>query len=603
MTPQPWTEADVQRQVARVLASPGFARNDRMSRFLRMLVERRLEGRAAELKESVIAIDVFGRRADYDPRLDSIVRTEAARLRTRLTEYYVGEGRSDALVIDVPKGGYVPVFRQRDSVEDATTPAARRWPVVALVCATVALAIAALWFIREPRAPIRIAVLPLDNLSAEPGSEYFADGLTDEIIRDLSVIDGLEVRSRTSSFAFKGKGRNVRETGKLLDAEYLLEGSVLRSGEQLRINAQLIRARDDVPLWSGQFDRRLTDIFAIQNEISVGIVNNLRLRLGRGRRRYETSVDAYNLYLRASVLAMPGVVSDRALAPDQTPSARFLHSIQSFEAAIRMDASFAPAYAGLAYVDALRSIQFPEAHPADELSSMRAAADKAVQLDPLLPDAHHALAMVYARDGKWELAEQAFVRAIELDPNRSTTYSDYAYWLLAVLGRHADALRQLRAAQKADPLSNDVLFTTALVLISAGRYEDAAAYCNRLPASSLCLARVRDGQGRFEETIELLAHHPDLLQNPQTRGFLGYAQARAGRRDEAQKEAAASAYANEQALIYAGLFDKDRAFAALDRMTILGPQRVGLYLYYPEFALLHDDPRLTAFREKLGLPR
>lgn len=603
MAPEARNDADVRQQLERILASAGFARNIRMSRFLRVLVERRLEGRVDELKESVIAVDVFGRRTDYDPRLDSIVRTEAARLRTRLIEYYVGEGRTDPLVIDVPKGGYVPAFRHNHAIDDTTTPAARRWPLVALIAGGLALVVAGLWLIREPRLPISIAVLPLDNLSAEPGSDYFADGLTDELIRNLSVIDGLEVRSRTSSFAFKGKPRRVRETGKLLDAEYLLEGSVLRSGDQLRINAQLIRAIDDVPLWSGQFDRRLTDIFSIQDEISIGIVNNLRLRLGRGRRRYETSVDAYNLYLRASVLALPAVVSDKPLAPDQTPSARFLNSTQSFEAAIAKDASFAPAYAGLAYVTAIRSTQFPEPHPPDELSRMRAAADTAVQLDPLLPEAHHALAMVYARDGKWELAEQSFQRAIELDPNRSTTYSDYAYWLLEVLGRHSDALRQLRAARKADPLSNDVLFTTALVLISAGQYEAAAAYCNRLPASSLCLARVRVGEGRFADTIALLQDHPDLSRNPQTRGFLGYAEARAGRRDEAQKAAAASTYANEQALIFAGLSDKDRAFAALDRMTILGPQRVGQYLYYPEFAVLHGDARLTAFRDKVGLRR
>src|SRR5262249_27846614 len=160
--------------------------------------------------------------------------------------------------------------------------------------------------------PITIAVLPLENLGRDPANDYFADGLTDEIIRNLSIIEGLAVRSQTSSFAFKGKPRNVHETGQQLNVDYLLEGSVLGVEERLRIDAQLIRVRDDVPLWSSRFDRDFTDVFAIQDEISSGIVNSLRLKLGAGRRRYETSVEAYNLYLRARgfrlVPASPGTV-------------------------------------------------------------------------------------------------------------------------------------------------------------------------------------------------------------------------------------------------------------------------------------------------------
>ena len=155
------------------------------------------------------------------------------------------------------------------------------------------------WRVQHTSTPIAIAVLPLENLSHDPANDYFADGLTDELIRNLSIIDGLSPRSRTSSFAFKGKPRNVREAGKELAVDYILEGSVLRAGQRLRIDAQLIRVRDDFPIWSGKFDRELTDVFAIQDEISRGIVNNLRLKLGQGRRRYETSVEAYDLYLHA----------------------------------------------------------------------------------------------------------------------------------------------------------------------------------------------------------------------------------------------------------------------------------------------------------------
>ena len=155
------------------------------------------------------------------------------------------------------------------------------------------------WWRFRQNAPIPIAVLPLINLSQDPSNDYFADGLTSELIRNLSIIDGLTVRSQTSSFVFKGKLQNVSDAGKQLNVEYILEGSVLRSGQQLRINAQFIRVRDDFPLWSGKYDREATDIFAIQEEISRGIVNSLRLKLGRGRRRYEASVEAYDLSCEA----------------------------------------------------------------------------------------------------------------------------------------------------------------------------------------------------------------------------------------------------------------------------------------------------------------
>jgi hypothetical protein len=253
-------------------------------------------------------------------------------------------------------------------------------------------------------------------------------------------------------------------------------------------------------------------------------------------------------------------------------------------------------------VYAVGSVQFPLDHPADELTTMRAAAEKATELDPLLPEAHHALALVQAREGRWRDAEQSFRRALELDPNRSDTRSDFAYWLLAVLGRHDEALSQLRAAAHADPLSADVRFTTALVLVASGRYEEAAEYCRGLPSPSLCLSRIRTGEGRLDETIQLLERHPDLEHNPQTRGFLAFAYARTGRADAAERMAAASRFPNEQALAFAGLKDKDRTLDALMRMTVLGAQRVGLYLNYPEFAFLRGDAQLQEFRARIGLP-
>ena len=510
----------VRLELERVLSSPRFARNERLSRFLRFVVERHLEGRAEELKESVIAVEVFGRRPDHDPRLDSIVRTEAGRLRARLLEYYAAEGGTDPVVIEVPKGGYVPVFRHVEAGREAAAPRRRRGRFVAIVALLgAALTAAASWWAGRPAAPITIAVLPLENLTPVPGSDYFADGLTDEIIRNLSVIDGLTVRSRTSSFALKGRPRNVQEAGRLLAVGYLVEGSVLRTAGRLRVNAQLVRVRDGLALWAGKFDRDLTDVFAVQDEISLGIVNNLRLRLGRGRRRYESSVEAYDLFLRAHVLTVPTALVEQPVGPANMPGSRFEHSVRSFERALEKDPSFAPAWAGLAATHAMRSVAFPLDHPADELPAMRAAAERACDLDPLLPEAHASLGLAHARDGHWEQAERSFRRALELDRNRSATYKDYAYWLLAVLGRHDEAVEHLRTAQQLDPLSADVRLTLALVLLSAGRYGEAADECRALPVAGECLSRIASARGDFDEAVRLMADHPGLAEEPADAGL------------------------------------------------------------------------------------
>jgi serine/threonine-protein kinase len=582
----------VRDELERVLASGEFARSERVSRFLRFLVERQLAGRESELKESLIAVELFGRKPDYDPKQDSTVRTEAVRLRARLGQYYEGEGSRDPVVIELPKGGYTPRFRRREerAPRDQKKRSSAPLLIVVLAGLAVAIAVGAWWWVQHGRQPIAIAVLPLVNVSRDPANDYFADGLTDELIRNLSIIDGLVVRSRTSSFAFKGKPRHVREVGMQLAADYILEGSVLRAGQQLRINVQLVRARDDFPLWAGKFDQELRDVFAIQEEIARGIVNSLRLKLGRGRRRYETSVEAYDLYLQARAFPFERGIAT-ALAPKR---------VDLFRRAIVKDASFAPGYAGLASEYATLSQMDPRDH-ADELAQMRAAAEQAIKLDPLLAEAHDALGMLYARDGHWQQSEKSFRRAIQLDPGNSMTYHHFAIFFLLAIGRIEEAVEQMRIAQKTDPLAVHVREALAWVLISAGRYDEAAKQCEKLPADTPLgqefLGRARLGQGRIEEAIQILAAAERLR-------YLGYAYGRAGRRDEAERLAAtvASEEGFSQALIFAGLGDKDRTLKALERMAPLGPVRIGRALNSPEFSLLRGDPRVKVLRKKVGLP-
>jgi Flp pilus assembly protein TadD len=383
-----------------------------------------------------------------------------------------------------------------------------------------------------------------------------------------------------------------------LAAEYIVEGSVLRSDERLRINAQLVRAYDDSPVWSGKFERPASDALAIQDEISRAIVNNLRVKLGRGRRHYEASAEAYDSYLRAR-------------------AAGLIDGVGLFQQAIAKDPSFAPAYAGLASSYAYRTGN--TLNDSDqELPKMRAAAEKAIELDPLLAEAHSALGMAYARDGQWALSEASFRRAIELDRNRSVTYGDLAIYVLMPQGRIREALHEMRMAQRSDPLSAEVRSELAHVLLSSHLYDEAASECEKLPedcrcwpapsepARYECLGRARLGQGRLREGIEILAAGvaKGVPMGAPIRGYLGYAYGRVGRRDEAERIVElAWQFPYHQAVALTGMGDRDGAFAALERLTAQGPVRFGLALVVPELDTLRADSRFKALRTEVGLPQ
>jgi TolB-like protein len=576
----------------RVLCSACFTGSKGQSRLLRYLVERQLAGRENELKESLIGVEVYGRKPDYDPKRDATVRSEAARLRARLSKYYASEGLQDRVVIELPKGGYVPRFRLTEATATADKAGFKRlWLVAALAVLAVAVAALVDWWARYKNAPIAIAVLPLVNLSQDAGNEYFADALTVEIIRNLTIIDGLTVRSQTSSFAFKGNPKNMREAGRQLDVDYILEGSVLRTGKHLRIDTQLVRVRDDFAVWSARYDRQLTDLAAIQDEISRGMVNSLRLKFGRGQRRYDTNTEAYDLYLRA-----------RALGTRATFQGS-LEIIRLFEQSVAKDPSLAPAYAGLAMAYAWRSGINPRESDHDEMSAkLRAAAEKAIQTDPLLAEAHSALGMACARNGQWALAERSFRRALEIDPNSSATHDQFARFFYWPLGRIEEAAREMRAAVRGDPLSQPAHFDLGDLLPSAGRYEEAAAECERVPADSYCLGRVRTAQGRTDEAVRLLATNENW-------GYLAYAYAKAGQREKAEKLMAVGPMLHpnngghfQYALAFAGFADRDRTIGELEAWTSVGPVRMGFTLNTPEFAFLRGDSRLKALRKRVGLP-
>ena len=626
----------IREELERVLSTAAFVRNQRQSRFLRFLVERHLEGKDSELKESVIAVEVFGRQADYDPKLDAIVRTEAVRLRARLERYYAAEGSEDRLIVELPKGGYRPVFRERPPTELAPEPVKQErrsrstwWLAGALALLAVAMA-GASWWRRPNPVTFTVAVLPLENLNHDPATDYFADGLTDEIIRNLSIVDGLTVRSRTSSFAFKGKRVSAADAGRQLEADYLVAGSVLQAGEQLRVNAELVRVRDDMPLWSNRFDRKLNDVFAIQDEISRGIVNSLRLKLAHGRQRYETNLEAYDLYLRGRQ-AMEGFPAQgRNIA---------VRAVQYFEGAIDKDANYAIAYAGMA--DAFRAIDQNTVNP-EAYARAKVAAEKAVTLDPMLSEAQSALASIHARDYEWEDAEHGFRRALELNPNNALAHLDLGFSVLVLKGHFDEGLDEVRRAAALDPLSPYVNTEFGRALLWSGRYSEAVDQLRKAIALDptrnrpyLILELTLSLQGKTAEALTLLEEAGRRGAQLAERPGIGQSciLALTGRREEAlavlKRQLAGSradsfpdrrrsdpdaplakalvaarsgtSAAREVAQIYACLGDEDHALDYLEKALNQHEPGLAEMIQSPELAWMRSDPRFVRLRKAVNL--
>lgn len=243
----------VRAQIDRILASPSFVNAERLSRFLRFVTEKTLAGEATAAKESVIGVEVFGRRADtYDPSADSVVRVQARRLRAKLDEYYQAAGAGDRLVIELPRGRYVPSFRLRGTDRLPLSPPRHGEKA-------------------DGRRANSVAVLPFVNMSSDSENEYFSDGLTEELIHALAGVPSLQVAARSSSFQFKGKNQDIREIGAVLGVGKIVEGSVRKSKDRLRITVQLINVADGCHLWSERYDRPITDVFALQDEIARSI--------------------------------------------------------------------------------------------------------------------------------------------------------------------------------------------------------------------------------------------------------------------------------------------------------------------------------------------
>jgi serine/threonine-protein kinase len=457
------TPAGIREQLERILASPGFAGSQRLGRFLRFVVEKTLAGEAGEVKESVLAVEVFDRRPDYDSRIDSVVRVEARRLRSKLRTYYEREGKRDPVVIEIPEGAYLPRWRSAG----------------------------------EESRRASVAVLPFANLSADPAQEFFCDGVTEEIIGLLSRIPSLRVVARTSVFQFRNAASDVREIGARLGAAVVVEGSVRSAPDRIRIAARVVDADTGYQLAAKTFDGSLQDVFAMQERVAASVAEAVSATLHLpSLHSPSANFEAYSLYLKGrhhwNLQTIDG----------------FRTAARVFEEAIARFPTYAPAFAGLADTCCMLAT-YGAVNPAEAAPRIRDASARAIALDPRLAEPYNALAGLQSFfEWNWNEAAENFRRALELRP----AFAMARHWYgmhLAARGRLEEAEAELEEAAVLDPLSLDILTSHAILayyrqdFAAAGRRIAAVLELDpAFPAAWDALARVKLLERRYEEALD-----------------------------------------------------------------------------------------------------
>jgi len=611
-------ERPVREQLDKILRSSPFAGAERPSRFLRYIVEQALEGNP--LKETLVGVEVFGRKPAYDPRLDGVVRVEAVKLRSRLKEYYETEGAGDEVRIDLPKGGYLPTF---ETLPHGAAPRSwwKHWQIAAVPGVLLALAAAYLLMVgprlhwpghaSKPAAVSSIAVLPFVNLSSDKENEYFSDGLTDDLIGTLTKVQGLRVVARGSAFQFKGKNPDIRTAGRQLNVGTVLEGSVQKSGGRLRITAQLSSVADGYHLWSETYDRELRDVFAVQDEITHAIVRALEVRVAgdTGRRLAAQStqdLDAYNLYLQGRF----------HLNKWRREGAR--KGIEYFQQAIAKDPSYAPAYAGLADCHTWLGV-FGWSAAGQAMPMAREAANRALHLDETLAAAHISLGYVKALyDWDWPGAQREFRRALELSPGDPDAHFAYSLTYLAPLGRLDEALAEIERARALDPLSPYKITGAGIIDWYRRDYDRAAGQYRKAieldPAFYYAYDELRHlecARGGIEAAAAVTQSMRGAFGNVNDTTVRAAAYGREGRRAEARDLVQASiqeytrmrkfGVACHAAEIYSVIGEKD---LALEWLAKAYQERNPLLAYVkvmPSYDGLRSDHRFNVLLGRLGL--
>jgi serine/threonine-protein kinase len=566
------TDSAVRQQLEKILAHRLFSRSGRMARFLRLTVERALAGQAAELKEYLIGVEVFDRKASYDPRVDPIVRVEARRLRSKLNAYYDGDGRTDPVLIEFLSGTYAP----RLALRELSAPP------------------------RETVDGTTVAVLPFADLGLKGQNQYFSDGLTEELIHALTKVPRLRVVAWNTAAQLRGRQDDVRSLREQFQVDAVLTGSVRIAGGSLRVRAQLIDTASGVYLWSETFERHMQDVFSIQEEIALAIVRTLRVQLtGEGEdtllARGRSTIGSYDYYLK-------GRYYWHRRSPED-----LRRSVEYFQAAIAADRAYAPALAGLADSYTLL-VDYGLLHPAEGIPKAKAAAAHAIELDSRLAEAYASLAIIRSlHDWEWIEALGLYQRAIALNPGYSTAH----HWLgldwYALNGRFEEAMTHMEIAHQLDPLSSIIREGKAFVHFLARRTEEAVrGYLEIIRddptfyKAYTSLGRAYAAEGKYLDAICMLEKGRALAGDvPNILAAMGQVYAYGGETERARQILAQLEVMRAQshvpstafAVVHVGLGETDRALDWLENACRQHESPLTSIKVHPIYDPLRGEPR------------
>ena len=619
---------EIQVELERVLASGPFANSHRSQRFLRYVVENSLNNRDESLKEYAIAVDVFDRDSSYDPGVDATVRVEAGRLRSRLRDFYAGEGRNDPVVIEVPKGGYRSTFAEGNggaggaAVQAEPAPRADAqehiegwgWRTVAPFALAVVLLLATVagigfWKKRTPQATGDgnkqkiLAVLPFSNLTGANANSYLTEGITESLIRQFSQIPGVRVISRAAADRV-----NKQNAANEFGVGYVLTGTLERGADgRLVLNAELSDAKKGTVLRSNQYIPDEADLRPIQADIVRDTVNGLGISLGTGvaagaQRPLTSSPAAYQNFLRGEAAARlrddPGNLHE---------------AIHDFEQAVRLDPSFAYAYSSMAEAHLALGIFFEA--PRDHMPLARQYARRALALDPSMHHAHGILGLVdLLYDWNLPLAQSELEEA---------DIRDDAIWqlactahLLTINGRFRHAEEDLESMLEFDPHSGMLIAELGCVNYYSGHYGDSIRYYQqalRLDSRSVLgvwgLGRALASEGHYQEALADLRHFKELngVEPPIITAEIGFTEAESGDRRGAMKtlrqlqQESKHAYVDPylMSVVFLGLNRREETYAWLDRAYEAHSPFLISIATDPKWSGLRSDARFGALWNRM----
>ncbi|MBV8573351.1 MAG: hypothetical protein JO319_22240, partial [Acidobacteriaceae bacterium] len=527
--------------------------------------------------------EVFDRDSDYDPNIDAIVRVQAGRLRAKLKAYYdEGAGKDDPILIALRPGSYVPIFRWLDS-----QPRNQRQETGAAVQAVGKC----------------IAVLPFVNMSPEPEQDYFCDGISEEIINCLTHVQGLKVIARTSAFQFKHASVDIREVGQRLGADLVIEGSVRKAGDQLRITAQAVQTESGCHLWSETFRREAKDVFAIQEQIAEAVAGLLRVDVAEARTQVRpvNGLEAYTRYLRA-----------RFLIHQQSPET-LRAALEQMRNLTEEFPDYPLAYSGIAAANGFLSL-FGVISGRDVYPEVKANAERGYALDPDSGETCTVLGAVRAWfEYRWDEADRLYERALNLQPGHAAAHHFRAMALLCQ-GKIEAAESWLRRSAELDPLSASDCARMAYLLYLKGEYRSAADHLTKsfdldrdYPEARLYEGLLHYREQNYNRVIDCLSSSDFTLNI----GLVAAACSRKGCKDRALEcvekldRLAASQYVTPVAQAFAaiGMEHFDLAFQRLDEAIDHKTLFVNLLAVEPFFGPLRGDRRFGRLLERLHLSR